>query len=379
MLRLSSSRLRLAGIIVLLLAGTVCPLPTRAAPAQFYRVTDLGAVFDPSQFEYSPYLGPTGINEQGAVSITIISGAGDDVQSFVWTASGMARVAPPSADWTRITAVNEAGAVAGKLGAIGPDGKVANTSFRAFTGANGKFTVLPGLPGNDAASAVALNDKGLVVGSAATKDNDPSARGTAHAVLWQKGKATDLGTLGGPWSTAFSVANTGKVAGTSALKNGFVHPFVWSKGKLKDLGTLGGSCDWFTRINEKGLVTGACATDPGNKATDPASGEVHAFLWDGKAMHDLGALDGAASSAAYAINAGGDVVGTSIFIVGEGQAEDHAVIWSNGQILDLNTVIDPSAGAFLWAANAIADNGQIVAIGPDANDGQVHGYLLTPA
>lgn len=52
---------------------------------------------------------------------------------------------------------------------------------------------------------------------------------------------TDLGTLGGTFSTAFAINNAGRVGGTAALPNGNTDAFLSGIGGTKfDLGTLGG-------------------------------------------------------------------------------------------------------------------------------------------
>ncbi len=53
---------------------------------------------------------------------------------------------------------------------------------------------------------------------------------------------TDLGTLGGPFSEATSVASDGLVSGAAALANGTQHAVLWYKGLKLDLGTPGLEC-----------------------------------------------------------------------------------------------------------------------------------------
>ena len=52
----------------------------------------------------------------------------------------------------------------------------------------------------------------------------------------------------------------------------------------------------------------------------------------------------------------------------------HAFLYSNGQMMDLNGLIDPALHVTLDDARAINDNGQIVA----SNGSNGHDYLLTP-
>ena len=74
---------------------------------------------------------------------------------------------------------------------------------------------------------------------------------------------TDLGTLGGTWGEGFGINNKGWVVGKAAMPsevNG--HAFLWQNGKITDLGTLGGpnSEPGFSPFSEKGDVGGGAET-----------------------------------------------------------------------------------------------------------------------
>ena len=62
-----------------------------------------------------------------------------------------------------------------------------------------------------------------------------------HGFVWQDGKMTDLGTLGGRSSRPRAINERGQVVGESVTASGETHPFLWQNGKMTDLGTLGGS------------------------------------------------------------------------------------------------------------------------------------------
>jgi probable HAF family extracellular repeat protein len=84
----------------------------------------------------------------------------------------------------------------------------------------------------------------------------------------------DLGTLGGTFSGAFAVSDSGHVVGWSFIAGDAEgHVFSWTKqGGMVDLGTLGGftSSNAYA-VNASGQVVGHSAT-----AGDT---EVHATLW----------------------------------------------------------------------------------------------------
>ena len=142
----------------------------------------------------------------------------------------------------------------------------------------------------------------------------------------------DLGTFGGKGSIAFGINNSGQVVGGAMTKSGDVHAFLWqaSRGML-DLGTLGGIGTIAFGINKSGQVVG--------KTTTQTLQALDAFL-----------------------NVSGD---------------EHAFLYSDGKMTDLNTMIDPASGWHLSSAAAINDQGQIVGSGIN-KAGQSHAFLLTP-
>ena len=72
-------------------------------------------------------------------------------------------------------------------------------------------------------------------------------------------------------------------------------------------------------------------------------------------MIDLGTLPGFQSSGAIGMNNNGQIVGYSQTASGA----VHAFLYTDGEMKDLNELIDPSLALSLWDAEAINDNGQI--------------------
>ena len=133
--------------------------------------------------------------------------------------------------------------------------------------------------------------------------------------------------------------------------------------QVTDLGTLGGPTSSAAGINASGQVVGSA---------DTSSGERHAFLYSNGTMADLGTLGGVSSSA-HGINASGQVVGYAF--TPPYYETTRAFLYSNGTMTDLNSLIP--TGWTLQSATAINDSGQIVGYGINAS-GNTDALLLTP-
>jgi probable HAF family extracellular repeat protein len=121
-------------------------------------------------------------------------------------------------------------------------------------------------------------------------------------------------------------------------------------------------------INASGQVVGTAWS--GDSYGSPG----HVFLYSNGTMTDLGTLPGSLGSYACDLNDSGQVVGDAITASGQ----DLATIYSDGTWTDLNTLIAPGSGlTTLEQADAINDSGQIVGIGVGTN-GTSAAFLLTP-
>jgi probable HAF family extracellular repeat protein len=95
---------------------------------------------------------------------------------------------------------------------------------------------------------------------------------------------------------------------------------------------------------------------------------------------DLGTLggstpiNGSVPTVAWDINEVGQVVGYSTTSSGE----EHAFLYSGGQMVDLNSLIPSDSGWTLVDARAINDGGQIVGWGDYGGYGILRAFLLTP-
>ena len=214
-----------------------------------------------------------------------------------------------------------------------------------------------GTLGGDFSNARGMNDSGQVVGAA----ENPS--GQDRAFLYDSGSMTDLGTLGGHRSEANGINDSGQVVGWAHNASDRFRAFLYESETMTDLGTLGGDRSEANGINDSGQVVGYAHN---------ASDQSRAFLYDSGVMTDLGTFGGDYSRA-NGINDSGQVVGEATIPSGL----PHAFLYHSGTMTDLNGLLPPDSGwEHLYDAWDINNNGQIVGYG--WIDGQEHAFVMTP-
>ena len=237
------------------------------------------------------------------------------------------------------------------------------------------MSALPTLGGNNG-QASAINDRGQIVGFAETTVIDSGCPPgppfkTTLAVLWEKGKAQPLPTVGSdPDGDAFWINDQGQAVGYSGTCTAALHAVLWEKNgtafALPDLGTGG----FAFGINNRGKIIGDVASPDGTT--------FYAALWRNGAITNLRTLPGDFAAIASGINNQGQVVGSTL---DASFNWSHAFIWQDGVMTDLNTLFPGDSNLFATMANQINERGQIVGMatvlsGP--HTGETHAFLATP-
>jgi probable HAF family extracellular repeat protein len=252
------------------------------------------------------------------------------------------------------------------------------TTCFAFYYHNGVMTAQPNLGGLNGAGN-GINDRGELAGTSENQIVEPSCDGTGTGqifqfkpVIWKAGRVHELPTIpGDPVGTAFAINNNEQAVGQTGLcgianLGTQSHAVLWQNGRAIDLGNLGGTLNNIAEdINELGAVVGFSGL------TGDAT--FHAFLWKRGRMIDLGTLPGDVHSAGLAINIRGQVVGRSA----DANFNGSAYLWENGVMRDVNTLLPADSPLFVMNATGINDRGQIVGTAM-ISTGDMHAFLATP-
>lgn len=240
----------------------------------------------------------------------------------------------PEGNWAVGVDLNDRGDVLGLRGGSGPTGQ------NAFLWSDGEWTDLGGTSLLAAYSGLlrfayglALNDHGTVIAA----EGDLAV---TRSFLWSRGVKIPLDFV------VTAINNHDQVIGNSGPFE-FSYPassraYLWEKGKRTDLGSLGGDWTFASAINDRGEVAGVSTT---------AAGEYHVFLWTRGEMVDLGGSASTSRPIVEEVNDRGQVVG---FVGFDG------FLWDHGSIVPFPRWESPSNGStFFGPRMAIDDKGRV--------------------
>jgi len=254
-----------------------------------------------------------------------------------------------------------------------------------FLWRDGGMIQFPTLRGNNGV-AMAISNGGEVAGFAENSTPDPGCPVPQvlqfKPVVWKKGVVHNLPTFGGdPDGVAQQINDNGEVVGGSGTCATFntnlffnlvpVHALLWQNGKVTDLGNLGG---------QTGQAGGNIALDVNNQGQVVGNSDLqgdttfHAFLWTRTTgMQDLETLAGDVASLSISINDAGSVVGASL----DASFNPRAFLWEKGVMTDLNTLIAGDSPLYLLSGCSINSRGEITGLGLTST-GEIHTYLASP-
>jgi probable HAF family extracellular repeat protein len=257
--------------------------------------------------------------------------------AFLWQEGRMRDlgVAPPGYNAIYGLAINQRGQILGVSKRWEhpylADTVVKSTAWLWEKGHVATICTAPGDLGN-----AAMNDEGEVIAGC-------SIGHQPRSYLWDNGRLTALGTLGGKETEASAINDRGQIVGWSKVASGAEHAFLWQDGRMTDLGTLG-DYSTATAVNARGEVVGI--------STVSGSTQTHAVLWAQGRMIDLGI---AASPPNIVVNDRGEVVWTGSAGPSTSEGAPHVFTWEHGKRRDLGTM-----GGRVMNLTAITERGQIV-------------------
>jgi probable HAF family extracellular repeat protein len=253
-----------------------------------------------------------------------------------------------------------------------------------FLWQNGFMSPLPTLGGVNG-QASWINNRGEIVGTSENFELDPTCPSPQKfqfkPVIWENGQIEELPTLGSDVNGyAFSINESGQAVGASGDCAGLQgngtyllarHALLWQTGTVTDLGSLGGTGKGMgivaLGINNLGQAVGA---------SDIAGDETfHGFIWSRETgMQDVGTLPGDVASGALGINDAGEMIGVSF----DKDFNPTAFVQQPGGVMtDLNTLIPANSPLFLILGCSINSRGELAGIG--VNDaGEAHAFLASP-
>jgi probable HAF family extracellular repeat protein len=351
---------RVGVIVTVILVFTLCNTRFRAAAPQSYGVTDLGTLGGSMTFAYD-------VNDAGQV--VGYSTTSFNTHAFLWqngqmTDLGTLDLGTHSGNFSAAYAVNGLGTAVG-------NSPVSNGNPRATMWRDGRIIDLtPDVAVYESSWASSINDAGRWTGSVQLEELPPW-----HGFVAEGFTRTPIGHLGGGSSFPNDINNAGQVVGSSYTKivDGVEqgeHAFLWENGVLTDLGVLPDDTEsTAVAINSFAVIVGSSSRT--NTTTFQETRRPFIRANGSMTVIPVPSVDAQAAD----INDSGVVVGT--MKASGGLSTDHAWVYQDGVVTNLNSLVVPGSVLHITFAYAINNVGQIAAVAIDAQ-GFSHGVLLTP-
>lgn len=255
--------------------------------------------------------------------------------------------------------INESGLVTGWI----------NSRPFVYDGAALTFLDINAL-GFHSGTGLSINDHGQVTGSMDAPPGPVLFVGFSSDGV----DVESLGTLGGAWSSANAINNSGVIVGSSQPKSGGnPHAFRLENDVMEDIGDLSvpTATSAAIDVNESGLIVGYASRD--------ARGGIEAATIQDGMVTFLGTLAGNAAQR------GADALGVNDFgaIVGRSGTADlpngfsHAFIYLDDTMYDLNDYLRTTGDFYIDEAWEINNLGQIAGRARLGN-GEYRAVILTP-
>jgi probable HAF family extracellular repeat protein len=209
----------------------------------------------------------------------------------------------------------------------------------------GSMETIPSL-GGDGSRAWGINDLSEVVGDAQIPSN------FWNAILWTSGDPVNLGTLGGANSQAYAVNNSSQIAGFAVTPDIDARAVIWQGDEIIQLEQPPEYPDSVAYgVNEAGIAVGTVGV--GDFVIVPAT-------WGAEGLQILPHLgDDQAKSYVWTLNESGQAVGWTEL----GFADVVATTWIDGEVHDLNGLVNTTVDITLVQAWDINNEGRIVGMG----------------
>jgi len=322
-----------------------------------------------------------GVNNSGSV-VGFANLPGDtEGHAFLWSKGIKSDLGTFGGPNSSANSINERGEVVGSAETSTPDPLAedlcgSNLICLPFLWQDGHMVPLPTLGGNNG-FASGINSRGQVAGQAENTTPDPtcepSITGSPQVlqikpVIWRNDKIQELPTIGGdPDGSVQAINDNGQAVGNTGDCTSTFHAVLWNRGTPTDLGTPGGLLLFPFGINNRGQIVGVALSSDGTV--------VLAFLWQNGVATELGTLPPDVFSVAIGINDKGQIVGDSCDM----DFSCRVFLWEDGTMTELNALVHDPNAPFLEEGNSINSRGQIAGKTTVQGTPLADAYLATPS